>query len=118
MASSASASGYDPRRTTVQEATLADFLRNPITGDLIQIPGIGPANKAILIGVGINNTHQLIGKYLTLKNGTVVEHQDAMWTWLQDIGVNSHRHNIVLALAEKCDTMIPGLYDASLYPRD
>jgi len=32
---------------------------------------------------GIENTFQLIGKYLSFKNGTMKEHQDAMYTYLK-----------------------------------
>ena len=135
-----------------------------VTGDLEEIPGVGPANKqkmidgsfdlpsflalieskfltftSFLIIAGVENTYQLIGKYLTFKKGTVKEHQDAAFSWLRDIvslllscsntilflgsarsfsplqGVNASRNNIILALAEKCDIFMQGIYDASLY---
>ena len=49
------------------------------------MPGIGPANKQILADNGVENTYQLIGKYLTFKQGDVKQHQDAMFAWLKDI---------------------------------
>ena len=56
-----------------------------VTGDLEEVPGIGPANKQILADNGVENTYQLIGKYLTFKQGDVKQHQDAMFAWLKDI---------------------------------
>ena len=61
------------------------------------------------------NTHQLIGKFLSLKTENVQDHMDAFYAWLADTGVSAHRNNVTLALAEKCDIFIPGIYDASLY---
>ena len=109
---------YDPKKTSINEDRLAGWLKDKISGDLEDVPGIGPANKANLEGKGISNSFQLIGQYLTLKAGTVQEHNDAMWRWLQEVGVNSGRNNIILALAEKCDIFMPGIYDASLYEDD
>ena len=90
-------------------------MQEKITGDLEDVPGIGPANKKNLESAGVTNTFQLIGQYLTFKSGTVQEHQDAVWQWLKSVGVNSGRNNIILALAEKCDIFMPGIYDTSLY---
>jgi len=83
------AATYDPKKTNINEDKLADWLRDKITGDLEEVPGIGPANKALLEGVSITNTFQLIGKYLTFKEGTVQNHQDSMYAWLKDIVSNS-----------------------------
>lgn len=41
------------------------------------------------------------------------ENCDEMWRWLQEKGVNSHRSGIVNAIAEKLNTMMPGVFDAS-----
>lgn len=66
------ADGYDPQKSRVAEDTLADFLRAPLTGDLTEVPGIG---KAAVTKLGeakdgeeaVENTFQLIGKFLMLK---------------------------------------------------
>lgn len=63
--------GYDPQKSRVAEDTLADFLRAPLTGDLTEVPGIGPA-AVTKLGAGedgdvVENTFQLIGKFLMLK---------------------------------------------------
>ena len=39
---------WHPDDTNIQNAKLADWLRNPISGDLEEVPGIGPANKGHL----------------------------------------------------------------------
>lgn len=67
-------------------------------------------------------TYQLIGKFLMLKGpddaGTTVqtvEHCDRFWYWLKEMGIDSHRSGIVNAIAEKCNTWLPGLYHGELY---
>ena len=112
---------FDARKSQIQEDKLADWLREPITMDLQQVPGIGPANaKTLAAGEGddkVETTHQLIGKFLSLKGRDVtpIEHCDMFWHWLAARGVNAGRNNIVLAIAEKVDVFLPGVYDASAY---
>jgi hypothetical protein len=66
-----SSDGYDPQKSRVAEDTLADFLRAPLTGDLNEVPGIGPAAISKLAdgeeAEAVHNTFQLIGKFLMLK---------------------------------------------------
>ena len=114
--------GFDYKKTKINEDTLADWLRNPVTGDLEQIPGIGPANKKKLAegesdDDKIETTFQLIGKFLMLRgpNTTPVELCDMFYYWLQGKGVSAGRNNIVLAIAEKCEVFMPGCYDSEAY---
>jgi hypothetical protein len=112
--------GYDPNRSRVSDDKMADFLRSPITGDLQEIPGVGPAavrNLAEGEGGSITNTFQLIGQFLKLRNdeGDCVAHCDTMWQWLAAKGLNAHRSGIVRCLAEKCDTMMFGIYDPTVF---
>ncbi|KAF1776276.1 hypothetical protein GQ600_19280 [Phytophthora cactorum] len=102
------ADGYDPQKSRVAEDTLADFLRAPLTGDLTEVPGIGKA--------------ALIGKFLMLKansddndDGVIdcAAHCDAFWFWLKSKGITAYRSGIVMAIAEKVNTMLPGIYDAA-----
>ena len=46
-----------------------------------------PGNDLVFLSVvGVANTYQLIGKYLTLKeSGDVKQHQDMMYHWLKSI---------------------------------
>ncbi|TYZ67869.1 hypothetical protein PybrP1_002406 [[Pythium] brassicae (nom. inval.)] len=118
--------GYDPQKSRVAEDTLADFLRAPLTGDLTEVPGIGPA-AVTKLGAGedgdvIENTFQLIGKFLMLKKNSsenddglvdCAAHCDAFWFWLKSKGITAYRSGIVMAIAEKVNTMLPGIYDAA-----
>jgi len=64
------AEGYDPRRSKVSDDTFASFQRDALSGELTDVPGIGPAaaKKLGQIGDGetefdrVTNTYQLIGK--------------------------------------------------------
>ncbi|KAJ0408709.1 hypothetical protein P43SY_001933 [Pythium insidiosum] len=118
--------GYDPQKSRVGEDTLADFLRAPLTGDLTEVPGIGKAAVGKLAagedGDRVENTFQLIGKFLMLKQSTdknedglidCTEHCDAFWYWLKSKGIQAYRSGIVMAIAEKVNTMLPGIYDAA-----
>jgi hypothetical protein len=68
------------------------------------------------------NTYQLIAKFLSFKGADTsgntiqtVEHCDRFWYWLKDVGIVSHRSGVVNAIAEKCNTWIPGIYDSDQY---
>jgi len=47
-----------------------------------------------------------------------VEHMEKFWWYLKQKGISSHRSGIVRAIAEKVNTMLPGIYDASEYEED
>uniref|UniRef100_A0A6U3Z2B1 Uncharacterized protein n=1 Tax=Ditylum brightwellii TaxID=49249 RepID=A0A6U3Z2B1_9STRA len=127
------AEGYDPRRSKVSDDTFASFQRDALSGELTDVPGIGPAaaKKLGQIGDGetefdrVTNTYQLIGKFLMLKGPDEdgnkvesVEHMEKFWWYLKQKGISSHRSGIVRAIAEKVNTMLPGIYDASEYEED
>lgn len=63
----ADSAGYDPRRSRVSDDKMNEFLRGQLTGDLLEVPGIGPAAVKKLAlgdmdGDKVTNTFQLIGK--------------------------------------------------------
>lgn len=114
--------GYDPAHSTTTPEALQQWLNSPIIEDLQQVPGIGPATKAQLaVGTdkeeGIFTTFELLGKFLMLKGPNVspVEHCDRFWFWLKSKGISGHRSAIVQAVAERIDTMMPGVYDGTLH---
>mmetsp|Transcript_1251 Transcript_1251/g.1446 ORF Transcript_1251/g.1446 Transcript_1251/m.1446 type:complete len:134 (-) Transcript_1251:166-567(-) len=122
--------GYDPNRSRVSDDKMNEFLRGQLTGDLTEIPGIGPAavrklREGDADGDIVTNTFQLMGKFLMLKGpddedekvGTR-EHMEKFWYWLQEKGISSHRSGIVRCIAEKMNAMMPGIYDASEYADD
>ena len=116
--------GYDPTKSRVAEDKLSDFLRAPISGDITEVPGIGKV-AAEKLNSGpeedrVENTFQLIGKFLILKQNAknndcidCKDHCDAFWYWLKSKEINHYRSAIVQAIAEKTNTMLPGIYNAS-----
>ena len=108
-----SSHGYDPGKSQVSDSSLAQFLENEINSDLISVPGIGPKSAEKLNTNGISTTYQLIGTFLTLKQleDTSQDHCDRMWHWLQSCGIDTYRSGIVQCLVEKCEIMMPSLYD-------
>jgi len=107
---------------------MQNFLKGKVSGDITDIPGIGPAAaKKLAKGDShdemITNTFQLIGKFLMFKgpddgednNVGTREHLDKFWYFLQEKEISSHRSGIVKAIAEKVNQMMPGIYDASEY---
>lgn len=63
----ADSAGYDPRRSRVSDDKMNEFLRGQLSGDLTEVPGIGPAAvkklaEGDLDGDKVTNTFQLIGK--------------------------------------------------------
>ena len=98
-----------------------------VSGNLIDVPGIGPAaiGKLADCDETITNTYQLFGKFLMLKGPDsdehkveCVEHCEKFWHWLKSIGIVAHRSAIVKAIAEKAAGYFPGIYDANIYEDD
>lgn len=59
--------GYDPRRSKVSDRTMEEWRQRQITGDLTEVPGIGPATAMKLMqgelqDDQITNTYMLFGK--------------------------------------------------------
>jgi hypothetical protein len=92
-----------------------------ITGELRDVPGIGPAAIKTLKAQNVNNSFQLLATYLDMKNPATMppaEHQDKFWTWLKEIKIVAHRSAIVMAMGEKMSQLVPGIYDPSVYEED
>lgn len=109
---------YDPNRSKINEDALGKWLKAPMTGDLLQVPQIGPAIKQTLINNGIGSSYALIGKYLLLQEEDTqpAELAQRFFLWLDSIDVHAgSRSSIVQAIAEKVNVKFPGLYDPSLY---
>lgn len=47
-----------------------------------------------------------------------VEHMEKFWYYLQSRGISAHRSGIVKSIAEKLNTMMPGVYDSEMYDDD
>jgi hypothetical protein len=85
-----------------------------ISGDLEEVPGIGPAAVAILsvdddVSDPINTTHQLFGQYLLLKGKeeatgkpvSCFDHTERFWYFLKTKGISAHRSAIVKVSSEE-----------------
>jgi hypothetical protein len=47
--------GYDPKKSKINDEKLAEFIRAAISGDLNEVPGLGPAAlKLLAAGEGSN----------------------------------------------------------------
>jgi len=66
---------------------------------------------------GIHTTHQLLGKFLSLRGPgiTMKEHIDAFYEFLREVGLGSYMSSITKAVAEKVNTWIPSTYDDDTY---
>lgn len=64
-----------------------------VDADLKTVPGVGPKAKELLEAAGVENTYQLIGKFLTLKGSklTTQQHCDAFYEWIVEVGIRAHR---------------------------
>lgn len=124
--------GYDPRKSKVSDDKMEQWRSAQVQGDLLEVPGIGPAAVKHLVGDAgmddderITNTYQLMGHYLKLKgpdreDGPVdcYEHNEKFWQFLKERGISAHRSAVVRAIAEKLSVTFPGLYDPNLYEMD
>ncbi|CAN0148850.1 unnamed protein product [Ectocarpus sp. 4 AP-2014] len=104
---------FHPRRCTIPDNRLAEFIAAPITGIPTEVPGIGEtAMEELARGdEPIKRTHQLFGKFLALSPDEPdrAEHCNRFKHWLQDKNVgNGSLNTIVEAIAEKTQTWIPG----------
>ena len=94
-----------------------------VSGNLIDVPGIGPAAIKALFNdpddlTRITNTHQLIGQYLMLKGPDTDTHavstrewNNKFWYYLKSKGITSHRSAIVMAIHMKVTSFFPNLSD-------
>lgn len=109
--------GYDPNKSKLTCDTVAAFIGSPITMNVQDVPGVGPAGAKLLGKHGVETTYQLMGVFLSLKGPEidVRQHCDLFWMWLKEKGIRWHRSAIVMCIAEKVNTMCPGIYDASAF---
>lgn len=101
-----------------QSDKLDDFCIQPISGDIMEVPGLTENNAILLTYKGVWNTYNLIGKYLSFKDQwtSVREHQDRFLDWLRSTGISNDECMVIwLSIAEKTSTFMPGLYDPSVY---
>lgn len=121
--------GYDPRRSKVSDDTMERFrTATMLTGDLTEVPGIGPKAAEKLAEDGIKNTYHLLGHYMKLAEFEEDENGEnkvdtyflnqAFWSFLKGVGISAHRSAIVKAISEKVAAAYPAFHDANIYDDD
>jgi hypothetical protein len=105
----------------LKDNTLAQFVSSPVQDDLSYVPGLGGSGKIAesLRRNGITSTYQLIGKFLELRGPdmTSVENCNRFAEWLTLKGASGNSRNyIVRSIAEKCSSIMPGIFDVSEFP--
>ena len=135
---------YNPANSKISDNTFANFLRLPLTGNILEIPGISKKQAILLargdIGDQITSSFQLIGKFLLMKSKNKDEdknenndgddgddgddsydyinpkkHCQLFYNYLKNKGITTSRNDIVMAIAEKSNTIFPGMYDYTYY---
>lgn len=109
---------FNPYATRVNEDILANFLRAPISGDLIEVPGIGPRTSSILKKSGVETTYQLFAKFLSLRGADddCRTHCNKFIRWLVEVDTPPmFRNTITHVLAEKLALLFPSLYDPVMF---
>jgi hypothetical protein len=120
--------GYDPNKSKVSDDKMTAFNESDLTGDLLQIPGIGPAAVAKLLADDppVQNSFHLIGKYMAMcqleqdedGEGPRVDTyslNQRFWVYLKNLGIVAHRSAIVKAMSSKVGTLLPAFMDANTY---
>jgi len=109
---------YHPENSKVSENALSEFVRAPLSGNILDVPGIGPSTAELLKAEGIATSFQLIGKFLSFKDENVdsLLHCETFYQWLCELNTpKGFRAGLVHALAEKTNIVFPGVYDVSAY---
>merc|ERR1712070_223190 len=91
---------FTPEKSRISEERLDRWRNEEISGDLEQIPGIGPSTVSALQEQGIITSFQLIGHFLRLIDADgVLPACDKFKQFLGDCGTpKSYRDTIVLAV--------------------
>ena len=111
---------YDGQATTINEETALDWIPKPLTFDLQDIPGIGPAAEKALRQNGVDNPMALLGQFLMLRREGMgaKDHCNAMARYLKDVGINSHRADIIYCCSEKLAILFPAMAGGDAGPPD
>lgn len=107
--------GYNSNNLLTNSDQLDFFLESPITGNLLDVPGLGISDKKKLRYYGgIQTTYQLIGKFLSFKKEDIEYEKlcSSFYNYLANAGVNeNYRSAIVQAIAEKTRISFPDIYE-------
>ena len=98
----------------IPQDIVAEYILSPVQDILTSIPGVNNETVEQLKGIGINNSFQLIGFFLSFKK----ENQSSSVLY-ENIKTYLKNKNVTLedvtvrSVMEKIDTMIPGFCDLS-----
>jgi predicted flap endonuclease-1-like 5' DNA nuclease len=96
--------GYDPKKSTVKEDTLMEFVDDDLTDDVTDVPGIGAKSQENLAAEGINTTFQLFGKFLMSKDEDTSFQNvcDIFYAFLVEVKTSpGHRAGVIQCMSEK-----------------
>jgi hypothetical protein len=99
--------GFDPGNIHVRDEEVIDaFIELPLPMSLLSVPGIGVEDREIIRNAGVCNTHQLMGRFLVLRETTTtpLELANRFHDWLRDVGVVHDRSTITASVAGKLGT--------------
>lgn len=98
----------------ISQDIVAEYILAPVRSELNIIPGVKEDVTDRLNSVGVTNTFQLIGTFLSFKRSdqTSLELRDSIINCFKKLGVNLELIT-VNTIMEKIDTMIPGFCDLS-----
>ena len=108
-------SGYRPEASAVSDSAMAAWLAEALLPESVtSVPGVGPKTGEALARAGVQTPHQLMGRFLLLRSPglSVRAHCDAFYCWLKEAGVVANRSTIIMAVAEKANVWVPGIYNA------
>jgi len=102
---------YDPAKSTISADAMNLWLREPLTDDITQVPGLGLHYKdhlrqvpAEMQKVGgeepVTTPYQLIGKYLMMKGEGVgcIDQANRFILWLKARGIKGGRNSVTEVL--------------------
>jgi hypothetical protein len=104
----------DNLNDSIPEDLVAEFILAPLREELTNIPEMIDPNIAILRNIGIVNTYQLVGFFLSFKhaNQSSKELYNNIKTMLDTTGLHNSRV-VIITLLEKIDVMMSGFCDMS-----
>ena len=92
-----------------------------VSADLKSVPGIGDKAVELLNAAGITNTYQLIGKFMMYCSDDKAPKEvcQEFYEFLaEEVGINSYRAGVVTSIAERVNTLIPGVCDVAVLRED
>ena len=103
---------FTPEKSVTTFDNLRLWLMSDIDGDLQQVPGVGPKAEDYLKKESVNNTWQLIAKFLSMYElgMSEQEHCNLFKQWLADHTKYVKTDAIVEAIVEYMKTRFPKLY--------